>query len=188
MVNGFDAREPANISEKLVRTRCRELVHLLGDRDITIALAESFTAGLATYLMVDEPGAGDVVLGSAVVYDAAAKRRILGVTDGPVISARCAIEMSAGVRRHFAATSSIAWTGVAGPDTQEGQPVGTVFISTRLASHARLQWYCYVGDPNQIRLQAILDGVSALVEMVEHAPTSARQKGPQRHRRLSGAT
>lgn len=171
MVNGFDALESTNISEERVRGRCRELVDLLGERNVTIALSESFTAGLATYLMIDEPNAAQVVLGSAVVYHSAEKRRVLGVTAGPVVTARCAIEMSAGVLQLFGADSSIAWTGVAGPDTQEGQPVGTVFVSTRLASHARLQSYRYDGTPNEIRLQAIVAGVDSLIEMVEHVST-----------------
>ena len=37
--------------------------------------------------------------------------------------------MAAGVRRVLGASWGIATTGVAGPDPQDGQPVGTVFVA-----------------------------------------------------------
>jgi PncC family amidohydrolase len=43
-----------------------------------------------------------------------------------VVSAECARAMAQGVRRLTGATYGVSTTGVAGPDLQEGKPVGTV--------------------------------------------------------------
>jgi len=52
----------------------------------------------------------------------------LGVSDGPVVSERAALEMAAGAARIFDAEVGLSLTGVAGPDEQDGQPVGTIWI------------------------------------------------------------
>jgi nicotinamide mononucleotide (NMN) deamidase PncC len=39
------------------------------------------------------------------------------------------LEMARGVRRALAANVGLALTGVAGPDEQDGQPVGTLFVA-----------------------------------------------------------
>ena len=46
-----------------------------------------------------------------------------------VVSAECARAMAEGVRALLRTTYGVSTTGVAGPDTQEGKPVGTVFVA-----------------------------------------------------------
>ena len=45
-----------------------------------------------------------------------------------MVSADCATQMAAGVRRLLGVDWALATTGVAGPDRQEGQAVGTVYV------------------------------------------------------------
>ena len=45
-----------------------------------------------------------------------------------VVSAECARAMARGVRRLTGATYGVSTTGVAGPEEQEGKPVGTVYV------------------------------------------------------------
>jgi PncC family amidohydrolase len=45
-----------------------------------------------------------------------------------VVSAPCAEAMASGVRALTGATYGLATTGVAGPDSQEGKPAGTVYV------------------------------------------------------------
>lgn len=104
------------------------VLSLLRERGLGLALAESLTGGLVGSRLTAVPGASDVFRGSAVVYASAAKRSVLGVSDGPVVSERAAIEMAAGAARIFDAEAGLSLTGVAGPDDQDGQPVGTVWI------------------------------------------------------------
>ncbi|GAA3295166.1 hypothetical protein GCM10020295_21600 [Streptomyces cinereospinus] len=67
-------------------------------------------------------------------YATELKHRLLGVD--ATLLAQCgavdpqvAAEMAAGVRKALGADWGIATTGVAGPDPQDGQPVGTVFVA-----------------------------------------------------------
>ena len=56
------------------------------------------------------------------------KRRVLGVTAPKVVSRRAAEEMASGVRAALGADIAVAVTGVGGPDEQDGEPPGTVWI------------------------------------------------------------
>jgi nicotinamide-nucleotide amidase len=59
------------------------------------------------------------------------KHRVLGVSPGPVVSARAAEEMASGIAKLTGANLTLSITGVGGPDEQDGREVGTVFIAIR---------------------------------------------------------
>jgi nicotinamide-nucleotide amidase len=101
---------------------------LLRARDLSLGLAESVTGGLVAARLTSVPGASEVFRGSIVSYASEVKYDLLGVADGPVVSAEAAAEMAAGARRALGADIGLALTGVAGPDEQEGQPVGTLHV------------------------------------------------------------
>jgi PncC family amidohydrolase len=73
-----------------------------------------------------------VLRGSIVSYQTEVKRELLGVTADRVVSEECAREMAEGARKVTGADVGLAVTGVAGPDPQDGQPVGTVFFGLAL--------------------------------------------------------
>ena len=50
------------------------------------------------------------------------------ISQNGVVSQQCAMEMATNVRNELDSDIGISFTGVAGPDEQEGKPVGTVFI------------------------------------------------------------
>lgn len=108
------------------------VVRLLGAAGATVAAAESATAGRVTARLAAVPGASAVLRGGVVVYATDTKHSVLGVpgalldAEGPV-SGAVARELAARVRERFAATYGVAVTGVAGPDPQGAQPVGTAF-------------------------------------------------------------
>ena len=66
---------------------------------LTLAVAESFTGGLIASRLVAVPGASRWFRGGVVAYAPAVKRSLLGVGDGPVVSAEAAAQMAAGARR-----------------------------------------------------------------------------------------
>jgi nicotinamide-nucleotide amidase len=101
---------------------------LLRARGLSLGLAESVTGGLVAARLTSVPGASEVFRGSIVSYASEVKYDLLGVADGPVVSAEAAAEMAAGARRALGADIGLALTGVAGPDEQEGQPVGTLHV------------------------------------------------------------
>ncbi|HVC71270.1 MAG TPA: competence/damage-inducible protein A [Acidimicrobiales bacterium] len=101
---------------------------LLKHRGLTLGLAESLTGGLVASRLVAVPGASDWFRGSIVSYASDVKFDVLGVPSGAVVSAEAARAMADGARRVLGADVGLALTGVAGPDTQEDQPPGTVFV------------------------------------------------------------
>ncbi|MFG3125236.1 CinA family protein [Streptomyces sp. NPDC048201] len=111
-----------------------ELVRLLKVNGETLAVAESLTGGLVAAEITSVPGASQVFRGSVTAYATELKHRLLGVDAGLLarsgaVDPQVAAQMAAGVREALGADWGIATTGVAGPDPQDGQPVGTVYIA-----------------------------------------------------------
>ncbi|QFG25591.1 CinA family nicotinamide mononucleotide deamidase-related protein [Actinomadura sp. WMMB 499] len=110
------------------------VVHrLLTQRSATVAAAESLTGGLIGAELTAMPGSSATFAGGMVTYATELKRRLLGVP-GDLLAEHGAVHpdvaaaMAAGVRDRLGATYGIAVTGVAGPEAQDGRPVGTVYI------------------------------------------------------------
>lgn len=102
--------------------------HLLEERELSLALAESLTGGMLASRLVGVVGASRWLRGSIVSYATSVKRTILGVGDGPVVSGEAAAAMAEGAARVLDADVGIAVTGVAGPETADGHRPGTVFV------------------------------------------------------------
>lgn len=107
---------------------------LLREKHSTLACAESCTGGLAAKRMTDLPGASEVFRGGVVTYTDEVKTTLLDIdpdvlrTEGAV-SAEVAAEMAENVREKLRADIGIGITGLAGPDGDGKNPVGTVFVA-----------------------------------------------------------
>jgi PncC family amidohydrolase len=103
-------------------------------RRLTIATAESCTAGAAAQLLAGAPGAGDVFHGGFIVYTKQQKTIGLGVPAGLIaehtaVSAQVAQAMAIGAIERSSADLTLSITGVLGPDPDEdGNPVGLVYF------------------------------------------------------------
>jgi nicotinamide-nucleotide amidase len=115
------------------------LGRLLSRSGLRLAVAESLTGGMVGARLTSVPGASDWFAGSLVSYGEDVKRELLGVGPGPVVSAGAAREMAAGVRELLRSDIGLALTGVAGPSTADGQPVGTVFVAVAGAEGAKVK-------------------------------------------------
>ncbi|GCD96342.1 CinA family nicotinamide mononucleotide deamidase-related protein [Embleya hyalina] len=110
------------------------VLDLLRGRDATVAVAESLTGGLIAAELTSVPGASASVRGSVTAYATDLKGSVLGV-DTDLLAAEGAVHpdvaarMAEGVRDVMSGTYGVATTGVAGPDPQDGKPVGTVYIA-----------------------------------------------------------
>jgi nicotinamide-nucleotide amidase len=115
-------------------TLAADVVASLAARRETLAVAESLTGGLVLAALTAVPGASAVVRGGVVAYATDLKATMLGV-DPDLLAARGAVDpdvaaaMARGVRDGLSATWGLATTGVAGPDPQDGKPVGTVHVA-----------------------------------------------------------
>ncbi|MGW2522088.1 CinA family protein [Streptomyces sp. NPDC001617] len=111
-----------------------DVVRLLTVKGQTLAVAESLTGGLVAAEITTVPGASKAFRGSVTAYATELKHELLGV-DATLLAERGAVDpqvaaqMAAGVRKALGADWGLATTGVAGPDPQDGQPVGTVFVA-----------------------------------------------------------
>ena len=108
------------------------LATALRERALTVATAESCTAGLLVARLVDRPGSSAYVLGGTVAYSNDAKVAQLGVPDELIeahgaVSPEVARAMADGARARYGAEVGIGVTGVAGPDGgTPAKPVGYV--------------------------------------------------------------
>jgi len=148
-----------------------EALALLGAAGATLATAESLTGGRLAATVTAVPGASASYLGGFVTYATELKESMLGVPPAlveryGVISGECARAMAAGCRDATGATYALATTGVAGPDLQEGKPVGTVFVGLAGPDDVTALSLELVGDRHQIQERACREALSALCGMV----------------------
>jgi nicotinamide-nucleotide amidase len=132
---------------------------LLVKQHLTLAVAESLTGGLVASRLTAVPGASNWLRGALVVYASEAKRSLLGVGDGPVVSESAALEMASGAASTLGADVGLSLTGVAGPTEQDGQPVGTVWIGLAGLVSPEARLFQLAGDREQIRQ---ISAISAL--------------------------
>ncbi len=137
-------------------TDAEALLARLAARGWTVGVAESLTGGLVTAELVAIPGASAVVRGGVVAYATDVKRTLLRV-DAELLEAQgavdpaVALEMAQGVREAVSADVGIATTGVAGPEPQDGKPVGTVCIAVVTPEGATAETKVFTGDREAIR-------------------------------------
>lgn len=141
------------------------LVETLIRRGETVATAESLTGGLVAATLTDLPGASSMFRGGFVVYATDLKNVLAGVPErllaerGPV-DPDVARALAEGARERCEATWGLATTGVAGPDPQDGKPVGLVFVAVAGPDGAAVRELRLQGGRMQIRaatVEAVLD-------------------------------
>jgi len=135
--------------------------HLLKQRNMTIALAESCTGGLAAKRLTDISGSSAYFLEGFVTYSNEAKVKRLEVApslierDGAVNEA-VARAMAEGARRVSGATLGGAITGVAGPTGgTAAKPVGMVCVALATPSQTLANTTVYSGDRDLVRNQSV---------------------------------
>ena len=152
-------------------TRLVEKLELLGLR---VAVAESLTGGMLGSAFADVPGASKVFQGGIIAYQTPLKHRLLGV-DHQLLDEHGAVhplvaqQMALGVRERlaegaFVSTIGLSTTGVAGPDWQDDQPPGTVFIGLATASETVSFDHHFGGSRADIREATVLAALDHLWE------------------------
>lgn len=109
------------------------VVEELKKRQISITAAESLTAGLFQASIADFSGVSAIFKGGFVTYSLEEKAKMLDIPQAElenhgVVSAYTAEKMAEQAREKTASDIGISLTGVAGPESLEGHPAGTVFI------------------------------------------------------------
>lgn len=138
------------------------VLDLLRAEGLSLAVAESVTGGLMASRLCSVPGASDVFRGGVVAYSSEVKRQVLGVPDGPVVTAAAARSMAEGVRRALGADVALATTGVAGPTPQEGMALGTVFVALADTADTSAVELRLPGDRERVRSYATISAFDLL--------------------------
>ncbi|MBF6181521.1 CinA family protein [Nocardia otitidiscaviarum] len=148
-----------------------DLVRALRAAGQTVATAESLTAGLLAATIAGVPGASAVLRGGLVVYATDLKATLAGVsadtldTDGPV-AASTAEQLAVGARIRCGADWGVGLTGVAGPEPQDGRPVGTVFLGLAGPEGTEVIRLKLSGDRWTIRVTAVRAAITELLRGV----------------------
>ena len=116
-------------------TTPEDAARYLIERGLTIAIAESCTGGLMSYMLSSNPGISAAFWGSVVAYSNQAKQDVVGVPEAIIkdhgaVSAQNAEAMASSIRQRSETDIGMGITGIAGPGggTTE-KPVGLVFIA-----------------------------------------------------------
>ncbi len=143
------------------------IIGLLTSRELTVATAESLTGGLVCAALTDVPGASAVLRGGVVAYATELKAALLGVpttllAERGAVDPDVAAAMADGVRERLNAAVGVATTGVAGPDSSEGKPPGTVHVAVSSKTGRITRTLALAGDRQQIRQDTVRRCLSLL--------------------------
>ncbi|TMR93905.1 CinA family protein [Nonomuraea basaltis] len=150
-----------------------EVLSMLVRRSATVAVAESLTGGLIGAAFTSVSGSSKAFRGGVISYATDLKQELLGVPEELLrregaVHPEVAAAMATGVAKLCGATYGLAVTGVAGPEPQDGKPVGTVYVAVSgpggeiSARELRL-----VGSRERIRVETVDEVVDLLAGVLK---------------------
>ncbi|HWS31130.1 MAG TPA: CinA family protein [Actinoplanes sp.] len=135
-------------------------VHSLVDRRETLATAESLTGGLVAATLVEIPGVSAVFRGGLVVYATELKAQLAGVprdllTERGPVDPDVAVALAEGARERCGADWGVSTTGVAGPEPQDGKPVGLVYVAVAGPDLSEVRELRLTGNRETVRRESV---------------------------------
>jgi len=136
-------------------------------RGLTLAVAESVTGGLISQMLTDVPGASEVLKCAFVTYTNEAKSGVLFIPQSDLethgaVSAQTASAMAFSAQFAIGADIAISTTGEAGPTSQSGEPVGTIWIGLAHDGEPQIFQRELSGDRDAIRRRAGMHALNVL--------------------------
>ncbi|MEE2035692.1 nicotinamide-nucleotide amidohydrolase family protein [Nocardiopsis sp. CT-R113] len=153
----------------------------LWERGETCATAESLTGGLIGAHLTAVPGSSRTYRGGVVTYATDTKTGVLGVPEDLLaehgaVHPEVAAHMARGVRRLLGADHGVAVTGVAGPEPQDGQPVGTVHVAVATRDErTTVHQFRFTGDRSGIRYRTV-EGALLLLDSAVRGSTAGNAR------------
>lgn len=133
-------------------------------RQVRVGVAESLTSGALAAALGAAPRASKWFCGAIVAYSEHVKFDVLGVSRGPVITARCAREMAEGTLRILGCDVVAAVTGAGGPDLEEGKPPGTVYLAHGRARALSVEELHFDGEPADVVDKTVTAALTAIAD------------------------
>lgn len=158
-----------------------QLGRMLLERGLMVTAAESCTGGLIASAITDIAGSSEWFEQGLVTYSNAAKQALLGVDEAILdsqgaVSKACVLAMAKGALHSSGADIAVSVSGIAGPGgATEGKPVGTVWVAWISANRDFLdaEMFCFVGNRQQIREQAVLSALRGIIARIKNTGNSA---------------
>ncbi len=144
----------------------------LGQRSLTLAVAESCTGGRLGDAITDVPGSSAYFLGGVISYSDEAKFSLLGVDRSTLesmgaVSEAVASMMADGVRERLGASIGVGVTGIAGPaGATSAKPVGLVCIAVSSSERSVSARSIFAGSRSEVKAQAVLKALEMLAEFL----------------------
>ena len=155
-----------------------DAVQALKLRHETFATAESLTGGLVAATVVEIPGVSAVFRGGLVVYATDLKHALAGV-DAQLLAERGPVDpdvaraLAAGARERCGADWGLSTTGVAGPDPQDGKPVGLVYVAVAGPAGEAVRELRLTGSRAEIRIESVTAVLNLLVDQLRASAAPA---------------
>lgn len=152
-----------------------QLVSLLRSRNLTITTAESCTGGRIAAAITEVPGSSHVFPGGIVSYCDRVKQQLLGVPQElleqhTAVSEPVAKAMAQGAARQLGTDLALSATGLAGPEGDGMQPVGTVFLGLYAGGETCCEHHVFPGDRAQVQAQATRRALEMALNWLEKKP------------------
>ncbi len=149
------------------------VLHTLMRLDMTLACAESCTGGLISKKITEHPGVSRFYKGGVICYTNDVKEKILNVDSKLLqqhgaVSAEVAEQLAIGVRLALDSDWGISVTGVAGPESVEGKPVGLVYIGISNATNTEVIPLQLAGTRKGIQTSAAKNALFQLWRRINH--------------------
>lgn len=166
--------------EQIIRERLGNLVYGVGaeelhdavmrqlrEQQLTIATAESMTAGLVANKLANVPGASAFLRGGIICYDNRVKTELLGVPESMLreygaVSAPVAEALAVSVRARLSADLGVGIVGYAGPEAAPDKPAGTTYVAVAGARGVKSSTFNWPGTRVEVQLRAAKMALNAV--------------------------
>ena len=153
----------------------KPLADLLNERKLTIAVAESCTAGLLASVLSDLPDASSCFAGGVTAYTVEAKTRTLGISEDVLekagaVSDEIARIMAERVRVFFGADLGLSITCSAGPNPDGGAPVGLTYVAGSLGGRILCRSFNWNAGRAANRVASVEAALALAADLLQESP------------------
>ena len=147
--------------------------HLLREKGLNLATAESCTGGMVADRITNVPGSSEYFRGGVVAYAYEAKVALLKVSWDTLraygaVSQETVIEMARGARIALGADIAVSVSGIAGPGgDMPDKPVGTTWIGLSTNEGDWARQYLWDGDRLQNKILSAKAALQLLANYLE---------------------
>ena len=149
-----------------------DIAQLAKDHGFRVGAAESLTGGAVSSALAMGAEAAEWYHGCVVSYSPAVKYDLLGVTPGPLVTERCAVEMVSGAAKVLEVDAAVSTTGAGGPGPEEGKPAGTVHVALYVRGDVTTHELHLDGDPGEVVEAATEKALGLLMQAMRASVTT----------------